>query len=73
MTLSNQKTPCIKCTKETGRRAGCHSSCEKYKVYRAALDERAEKIRIARERDYGFVCTRKTKPMRMKGSKHGEV
>lgn len=36
------KAPCLNCT---DRKVGCHSICEKYKVYREYKDKENEKIR----------------------------
>lgn len=64
--------PCKKCTSETGRKPGCHSKCEKYISYKAAMEEKRELVRKAKE-EYRPVSIRKRKSIRMKGAKHGEV
>ena len=39
------KSPCYKCTE---RRVGCHSKCDKYRIYRDKYDELNKKEFIAK-------------------------
>lgn len=64
---------CKSCTTETGRKPGCHSTCPTYKAYRELIDKRNENRQNHFFNLFEMTPSRKTKPMRRKGPKNGEV
>jgi len=54
--------PCYGCTAETGRKVGCHSTCEKYIKWKKGSEER--RIERNKRHDYsGYISdlTRKNR------------
>lgn len=55
-----KKLACYNCTSETGRKPGCHATCEKYNAWRDKLNQAKEKEQIEKDlrKDMYFAVSR---------------